>query len=169
MAKNKEPEEGPSFKGDVLLSLSQLYRLVIMKRYLTVVLGVLLALLSTASCGKQGGEEENLDTLSMLCCTNNATGIDWTLTFSQGMHFSFTGKTSTGQFKSHGTYTFSDSRRSKIEFSNNRINIPADASPSGQNEQYTFPKGTKHEQVYNITCIQTLGDGDRNTVNLTFQ
>ena len=103
-----------------------------MKRHLAIILSILLALLSTASCGKQD-ENENLDSLVSYSCLENETGIPWRLALGDG-HFTYVGVLSQGS---------SVTATGLITYSGNYVVVPADASPSGQDERYSFKRGSR--------------------------
>lgn len=104
-----------------------------MKKYLTIVLGILLALLCTTSCGKQGGDEElNVGVGGSYICSHNETGIDWTISLSSDS-FTISGKNSNGFVQAKGRCKLSSR---KISFINTVVRVPAKMTLSGQEEFY---------------------------------
>ena len=104
-----------------------------MKKYLTIVLGILLALLCTTSCGKQGGDEElNVGAGGTYICSKNETGIDWIISLSSDS-FTISGENSNGFVQAKGRCKLSSR---KISFNNTVVRVPAKMTLSGQEEFY---------------------------------
>lgn len=105
-----------------------------MKKYLTIVLGILLALLCTTSCGKQGGDEElNVGVGGSYFCSHNETGIDWTISLSSDS-FTIIGNNSNGYVQMKGRCKLSS--RGILSFINTVVRVPANMTLSGQEEFY---------------------------------
>lgn len=132
-----------------------------MKKYLTIVLGILLALLCTTSCGKQDGDEEPIVGVGgSFSCKNNETGINWTLHFMSSSDFIMEGRSSKGRFHGSGTYFMNGVNNTNYEFNNSVIIVPADYSPSGQKEQYRLVSGRRIGQTIRVNYTLRIEGGD---------
>ena len=142
-----------------------------MKKYLTIVLGILLALLCASSCGKQGTDEEpNVGAGKRYKCSDIETGINWTLSFSSNNTFNVIGRTSKGVFAGDGFYYRYGYNQNDFHFNDTIVNVPADKSQSGQKEQHLFLSGMMIDQTIERNYKFKVDDGDWSGVKaLTFK
>lgn len=124
-----------------------------MKKYLTIVLGILLALLCTTSCGKQGGDEElNVGVGGSFFCSHNETGIDWTISLSSDS-FTISGINSNGYVQMKGRYKLYSR---EISF-NTVVRVPANMTLSGQEEFYLLESMVRSGPGFELSYRVKIG------------
>ena len=130
-----------------------------MKKYLTIVLGILLALLCTTFCGKPDGDSEEVPGAGDYYeCLDNETGIDWKIAFFEDGCFTIKGETSKDAVEETGTYT--QLGHNSFFLRNKVVQIPTNMSPSGQVEYHRFERADFKDQAILVSCYSKIGDGN---------
>lgn len=137
-----------------------------MRKYLSIVLGILLALLCAVSCGKQDGDDEQLPGMGgQYNCFNEETGYTWFISLSRGGYY-LTVRNSKGNTGFSGSCRWT---QSMVDFIQHQHRIPADKSASGQDEYYLLIHGDLSSQNFVVSYRVRIGeDGNWSTNHFIF-